>query len=225
MGHFGGHGKRCFYVSNRSPSLRHCRSRSGGEYWGSLVNFFWWWTFDPLFPFLLERENESDSFHNDLIWLGSIWTSQFRIRSKVPTIQQLIRNTRQPIANGTKSPALRGCPQRGGVCTRVYVRLVRIKSWNRLGDPYSRITLLLQQVQIYNLLLWGMIFMVSIGANPITLMWDEKQFLIGSEWLSIHWAGKIVQIEEAIMLILPQERTDKVSCLANPHNSMSSLYG
>nr|YP_010227602.1 ribosomal protein S12 [Cycas hongheensis]YP_010227649.1 ribosomal protein S12 [Cycas hongheensis]YP_010410329.1 ribosomal protein S12 [Cycas falcata]YP_010410376.1 ribosomal protein S12 [Cycas falcata]YP_010410416.1 ribosomal protein S12 [Cycas thouarsii]YP_010410463.1 ribosomal protein S12 [Cycas thouarsii]YP_010410503.1 ribosomal protein S12 [Cycas micronesica]YP_010410550.1 ribosomal protein S12 [Cycas micronesica]YP_010410590.1 ribosomal protein S12 [Cycas seemannii]YP_010410637.1 r len=38
----------------------------------------------------------------------------------MPTIQQLIRNTRQPIANGTKSPALRGCPQRGGVCTRVY---------------------------------------------------------------------------------------------------------
>nr|UNV38208.1 ribosomal protein S12 [Cycas szechuanensis]UNV38255.1 ribosomal protein S12 [Cycas szechuanensis] len=39
----------------------------------------------------------------------------------MPTIQQLIRNTRQPIVNGTKSPALRGCPQRGGVCTRVYV--------------------------------------------------------------------------------------------------------
>nr|YP_001312168.1 ribosomal protein S12 [Cycas taitungensis]YP_001312289.1 ribosomal protein S12 [Cycas taitungensis]YP_007474599.1 ribosomal protein S12 [Cycas revoluta]YP_007474630.1 ribosomal protein S12 [Cycas revoluta]YP_009308169.1 ribosomal protein S12 [Cycas panzhihuaensis]YP_009308200.1 ribosomal protein S12 [Cycas panzhihuaensis]YP_009647956.1 ribosomal protein S12 [Cycas szechuanensis]YP_009648003.1 ribosomal protein S12 [Cycas szechuanensis]YP_010016777.1 ribosomal protein S12 [Cycas shiwandas len=38
----------------------------------------------------------------------------------MPTIQQLIRNTRQPIVNGTKSPALRGCPQRGGVCTRVY---------------------------------------------------------------------------------------------------------
>nr|YP_009158366.1 ribosomal protein S12 [Macrozamia mountperriensis]BAR93572.1 ribosomal protein S12 [Macrozamia mountperriensis] len=38
----------------------------------------------------------------------------------MPTIQQLIRNTRQPIANATKSPALRGCPQRGGVCTRVY---------------------------------------------------------------------------------------------------------
>nr|YP_009694127.1 ribosomal protein S12 [Christensenia aesculifolia]YP_009694128.1 ribosomal protein S12 [Christensenia aesculifolia]QEI60302.1 ribosomal protein S12 [Christensenia aesculifolia]QEI60303.1 ribosomal protein S12 [Christensenia aesculifolia]QNH93631.1 ribosomal protein S12 [Christensenia aesculifolia]QNH93632.1 ribosomal protein S12 [Christensenia aesculifolia] len=36
------------------------------------------------------------------------------------TIQQLIRNTRQPIEYGTKSPALRGCPQRRGVCTRVY---------------------------------------------------------------------------------------------------------
>nr|AJE71415.1 ribosomal protein S12 [Ginkgo biloba]AJE71454.1 ribosomal protein S12 [Ginkgo biloba]APZ75805.1 ribosomal protein S12 [Ginkgo biloba]APZ75852.1 ribosomal protein S12 [Ginkgo biloba]ARX11463.1 ribosomal protein S12 [Ginkgo biloba] len=38
----------------------------------------------------------------------------------MPTIQQLIRNARQPIENGTKSPALRGCPQRRGVCTRVY---------------------------------------------------------------------------------------------------------
>lgn len=39
----------------------------------------------------------------------------------MPTIQQLIRNKRQPIKNGTKSPALGGCPQRRGVCTRVYV--------------------------------------------------------------------------------------------------------
>nr|YP_009667787.1 ribosomal protein S12 [Porella perrottetiana]YP_010704932.1 ribosomal protein S12 [Porella grandiloba]YP_010945498.1 ribosomal protein S12 [Porella gracillima]QCW58563.1 ribosomal protein S12 [Porella perrottetiana]WCQ78468.1 ribosomal protein S12 [Porella grandiloba]WGG27081.1 ribosomal protein S12 [Porella gracillima] len=38
----------------------------------------------------------------------------------MPTIQQLIRNKRQPIGNRTKSPALRGCPQRRGVCTRVY---------------------------------------------------------------------------------------------------------
>nr|QFK69539.1 ribosomal protein S12 [Pogonatum inflexum] len=38
----------------------------------------------------------------------------------MPTIQQLIRNRRQPIENRTKSPALQGCPQRRGVCTRVY---------------------------------------------------------------------------------------------------------
>nr|QKV48565.1 ribosomal protein S12 [Vicia ramuliflora] len=42
----------------------------------------------------------------------------------MPTIKQLIRNTRQPIRTGTKSPALRGCPQRRGTCTRVYVRLM-----------------------------------------------------------------------------------------------------
>nr|UAM94719.1 ribosomal protein S12 [Phoebe chekiangensis] len=39
----------------------------------------------------------------------------------MPTIKQLIRNTRQPIRNVTKSPALRGCPQRRGTCTRVYI--------------------------------------------------------------------------------------------------------
>nr|UFP91370.1 ribosomal protein S12 [Gentiana apiata] len=44
----------------------------------------------------------------------------------MPTIKQLIRNTRQPIKNVTKSPALRGCPQRRGTCTRVYARLVSI---------------------------------------------------------------------------------------------------
>ncbi|WOG80897.1 hypothetical protein DCAR_0100042 [Daucus carota subsp. sativus] len=49
----------------------------------------------------------------------------------MPTIKQLIRNTRQPIRNVTKSPALRGCPQRRGTCTRVYVRLVQIMSWDK----------------------------------------------------------------------------------------------
>uniref|UniRef100_UPI00300121C3 ribosomal protein S12 n=1 Tax=Aspidistra erecta TaxID=3027164 RepID=UPI00300121C3 len=38
----------------------------------------------------------------------------------MPTIKQLIRNIRQPIRKITKSPALRGCPQRRGTCTRVY---------------------------------------------------------------------------------------------------------
>nr|YP_009869767.1 ribosomal protein S12 [Tristicha trifaria]YP_009869811.1 ribosomal protein S12 [Tristicha trifaria]QKJ81751.1 ribosomal protein S12 [Tristicha trifaria]QKJ81752.1 ribosomal protein S12 [Tristicha trifaria] len=38
----------------------------------------------------------------------------------MPTIKQLIRNTRQPIKKINKSPALAGCPQRRGTCTRVY---------------------------------------------------------------------------------------------------------
>nr|YP_010195191.1 ribosomal protein S12 [Flagellaria indica]YP_010195236.1 ribosomal protein S12 [Flagellaria indica]UAA82173.1 ribosomal protein S12 [Flagellaria indica]UAA82218.1 ribosomal protein S12 [Flagellaria indica]ULQ65869.1 ribosomal protein S12 [Flagellaria indica]ULQ65870.1 ribosomal protein S12 [Flagellaria indica]ULQ65955.1 ribosomal protein S12 [Flagellaria indica] len=38
----------------------------------------------------------------------------------MPTVKQLIRNARQPIRNATKSPALKGCPQRRGTCTRVY---------------------------------------------------------------------------------------------------------
>nr|QHD46858.1 ribosomal protein S12 [Anthoceros agrestis]QHD46908.1 ribosomal protein S12 [Anthoceros agrestis] len=38
----------------------------------------------------------------------------------MPTIQQLIRSKRQLMKSRTKSPALQGCPQRRGVCTRVY---------------------------------------------------------------------------------------------------------
>nr|YP_010567131.1 ribosomal protein S12 [Vallisneria denseserrulata x Vallisneria spiralis]YP_010567167.1 ribosomal protein S12 [Vallisneria denseserrulata x Vallisneria spiralis]UZC33394.1 ribosomal protein S12 [Vallisneria denseserrulata x Vallisneria spiralis]UZC33403.1 ribosomal protein S12 [Vallisneria denseserrulata x Vallisneria spiralis] len=38
----------------------------------------------------------------------------------MPTIQQLLRKTRQKIQNISKSPALRGCPQRRGTCIRVY---------------------------------------------------------------------------------------------------------
>nr|YP_010466097.1 ribosomal protein S12 [Haplopteris ensiformis]UQV94546.1 ribosomal protein S12 [Haplopteris ensiformis] len=38
----------------------------------------------------------------------------------MPTNQQLIRGARQLLGSITKSPALRECPQRRGVCTRVY---------------------------------------------------------------------------------------------------------
>lgn len=38
---------------------------------------------------------------------------------KMPTINQLIRKGRTTKANKTKSPALQGCPQKRGVCTRV----------------------------------------------------------------------------------------------------------
>ncbi|HVE14869.1 MAG TPA: 30S ribosomal protein S12 [Elusimicrobiota bacterium] len=38
----------------------------------------------------------------------------------MPTINQLIRIGRSPLRNRTKAPALKGCPQRRGVCTRVY---------------------------------------------------------------------------------------------------------
>lgn len=38
----------------------------------------------------------------------------------MPTISQLIRKGRQKVYGKTKSPALDKCPQRRGVCTRVY---------------------------------------------------------------------------------------------------------
>jgi small subunit ribosomal protein S12 len=38
----------------------------------------------------------------------------------MPTIQQLVRSPRKTILKKTKSPALKNCPQRRGVCARVY---------------------------------------------------------------------------------------------------------
>ncbi len=38
----------------------------------------------------------------------------------MPTINQLIRKERKRVVKKTKSPALVECPQRRGVCTRVY---------------------------------------------------------------------------------------------------------
>jgi small subunit ribosomal protein S12 len=38
----------------------------------------------------------------------------------MPTINQLVAQGRQPVAKKEKAPALRGNPQKRGVCTRVY---------------------------------------------------------------------------------------------------------
>ncbi len=38
----------------------------------------------------------------------------------MPTIQQLVRKGRVALEDKSKAPALLGCPQRRGVCTRVY---------------------------------------------------------------------------------------------------------
>lgn len=38
----------------------------------------------------------------------------------MPTIAQLVRNGRETKRTKTKTPALKGAPQRRGVCTRVY---------------------------------------------------------------------------------------------------------
>lgn len=38
----------------------------------------------------------------------------------MPTINQLVREGRERVLNKTKAPALTGCPQRRGVCLRVY---------------------------------------------------------------------------------------------------------
>ena len=38
----------------------------------------------------------------------------------MPTVNQLVRKGRVPATSKTKTPALRGAPQKRGVCTRVY---------------------------------------------------------------------------------------------------------
>ncbi len=43
----------------------------------------------------------------------------------MPTIQQLVRNGRQSKKAKVKTPALKGSPQRRGVCTRVYTTTPR----------------------------------------------------------------------------------------------------
>jgi small subunit ribosomal protein S12 len=44
----------------------------------------------------------------------------FHERKFVPTFNQLVRNGRKPPRWKTSSPALDSCPQKRGVCTRVY---------------------------------------------------------------------------------------------------------
>lgn len=39
----------------------------------------------------------------------------------MPTIQQLVRLGRTPVTYKSKSPAMKECPQKRGVCTRVYI--------------------------------------------------------------------------------------------------------
>lgn len=40
----------------------------------------------------------------------------------MPTISQLVRKGRDRMVNKTKSPALQGCPQKRGVCVRVFTQ-------------------------------------------------------------------------------------------------------
>nr|YP_009142551.1 ribosomal protein S12 [Trillium cuneatum]YP_009142595.1 ribosomal protein S12 [Trillium cuneatum]YP_009163175.1 30S ribosomal protein S12 [Trillium maculatum]AKH59857.1 ribosomal protein S12 [Trillium cuneatum]AKH59897.1 ribosomal protein S12 [Trillium cuneatum]AKU36888.1 30S ribosomal protein S12 [Trillium maculatum] len=57
----------------------------------------------------------------------------------MPTVKQLIRNTRQPKRNVKKSPALRGCPQRRGTCTRTYI--INPKKPNSASRKVARVRL------------------------------------------------------------------------------------
>ena len=51
---------------------------------------------------------------------GSDLPAKKRRSTSVPTINQLVRKGRKPKASKTTTPALKGAPQKRGVCTRVY---------------------------------------------------------------------------------------------------------
>ncbi len=52
----------------------------------------------------------------------------------MPTISQLVRKGRKVIVDKSKSPALDNCPQRRGVCVRVYTTAGAL---NRAGSRWS----------------------------------------------------------------------------------------
>ncbi len=55
----------------------------------------------------------------------------------LPTINQLVRKERKKVIKKSKSPALVSCPQRRGVCTRVYTTIQKsqtqhLEKWQKL---------------------------------------------------------------------------------------------
>ena len=50
------------------------------------------------------------------------FSARGRERQRVPTFNQLVRTGRKRPRYKTASPALQGCPQKRGVCTRVYTQ-------------------------------------------------------------------------------------------------------
>jgi small subunit ribosomal protein S12 len=57
----------------------------------------------------------------------------------MPTIQQLIRTKRKSTSKKVKMPALKSCPQRRGVCTRIYTMTPRKP--NSATRPVARVRL------------------------------------------------------------------------------------
>ena len=53
----------------------------------------------------------------------------------MPTISQLVRKGRKVIVDKSKSPALDNCPQRRGVCVRVYTTTPKKPNSATLTSP------------------------------------------------------------------------------------------
>jgi small subunit ribosomal protein S12 len=56
-----------------------------------------------------------------IIFAGMTHDTRVEMRSRnMPTLNQLVRKSRKKMVKKTKTPALQQCPQKRGVCTRVY---------------------------------------------------------------------------------------------------------
>nr|YP_009105634.1 ribosomal protein S12 [Xylochloris irregularis]YP_009105672.1 ribosomal protein S12 [Xylochloris irregularis]AIT94344.1 ribosomal protein S12 [Xylochloris irregularis]AIT94367.1 ribosomal protein S12 [Xylochloris irregularis] len=64
----------------------------------------------------------------------------------MPTIQQLVQSARKKILKKTKSPALQSCPQRRGVCTRVFTTTP--KKPNSALRKVARVRLLKSRIEV-----------------------------------------------------------------------------
>ena len=72
----------------------------------------------PCSRFVLDKERKN-------IYINSFCVPRaqppgFREGSNMPTINQLVRKGRERVKKKTSTPALKGAPQKRGVCTRVY---------------------------------------------------------------------------------------------------------
>src|SRR5690606_28341444 len=75
------------------------------------------WGPDGNKPVATQRPVRKDSQQERL---SGVPTPSPRVRSAMPTIEQLVREGRKPKKKKTKTAGLAGAPQRRGVCTRVY---------------------------------------------------------------------------------------------------------
>ena len=55
----------------------------------------------------------------------------------MPTINQLIRKSRQSMQEKSTAPALKNCPQKRGVCTRVYTTTPKNQTPHCVSCPCS----------------------------------------------------------------------------------------
>ena len=84
----------------------------------------------------------------------------------MPTIQQLIRNGREKLTFKSKSPALDSCPERRGVCTRVYTTTPKKpNSAMRKGYNIDKLECYLERLCLSDQLLDNLC--QSLGVDPV----------------------------------------------------------